>query len=242
MVSKINNITRIPDISGVKSSKNYTIKTEDEINNSIEQYLRQISNSGTNPPPAAELPKFLELVQNAIWSRQTTESIPEDKRLLVLGEDPPKIKALDSEAITFHLETRGPGQYSQGPAGSPGIKEVVSHLRSVQQHPEHIGEKLITMGRKFDNIVAFNVYAGTDIRALKRVLWFENVMAGFRWYFRLHRVKPIQQDVRRVGKVVIGELSLVKYKVSFFVGTEDTYQIGQQELKRVAMNVDMTTN
>lgn len=242
MTSKTDNITNIPDITGKKTTGNLTIKTEDEINNSINRYLREITNSGTNPPVGADLPKFLELVQNAVWSRQETEHISQNKRLLVLGEDPPKEKVIDSEAITFNLETRDPGKFSQGPALSPGAKEVTPHLRSVQQHPEHIGEKLITMGRFFDNVISFNIYAGTDIQALRRLLWFENVMAGFRWYFRLYRVNTIQLGAKRIGKVVLGELSLVKYKVSFLVRTEDTYQIGQQELKRVALQVDMATS
>lgn len=236
MVSNIDNITSIPDIKGTH------FKSEAEITAAIERYLQNVTDSGRVPPPSGDILTFFELVQNAVWSRQATENIPEDKRLIVLGDDPPEEDEIDSEAITFTLEKRDPGQWSQGRAGSGGVREVAHHQRSIQQHPEHLGEKLVTMGRAFDNVIEFHTYARTDFRSLKRALWFENVMDGFRWYFRLHRITTVQQTMRRVGKVVVGELPLVKYSVRFFARTEDTYQIGLQELKKIVLNVNMSTN
>lgn len=231
MASKIDNITNIPDI-------NYPGMTEAEVNIALESYLKQISNSGQAPIPGANIIKFFELVQNAIWSRQNTENIPEDKRLLVLGDDPPDEEEVNSEAITFYLDKREAGQHGRGPVGTKTVKEVTHHVRSVQQHPEHPSEKLLTVGRKFDNYVVFNIYARTDYQALLRVLWFENVMDSFRWYFRINRLLVLFQKTKRIGTVQVGELSLAKYSVIFFVGSEDAYQFGSQELKRIALNIN----
>lgn len=234
MASTIDNITSLPDINSTR------FKNEADVLFAIERYIENTINSGTVPPPGGKLVDFFSLVQNAVWSRQATENIQEDKRLLVIGDDPPEEEEINSEAITFSLENREPGQWSQGPAGSNGVKEVAHHQRSIQQHPEHLGEKLVTMGRYFDNVINFYIYARSSWQSLRRALWFENVMDGFRWYFRLHRINTVHIRTTKVGKVVLKEIPLIKYSVSFFVRTEDTYQIGLQELKRIILDVDIT--
>lgn len=232
MASKIDNITNIPDV-------NRPGKTEAEVDQALERYIKDVSSSGQKPIPGASISKFFELTQNVVWSRQNTENIPECKRLLVLGDDPPDEEEINTEAITFYLASREPGQHGRGPVGSNTVKEVTHHVRSIQQHPEHPSEKLVTMGRKFDNYVVFNIYARTDSQSLNRVLWFENVMDSFRWYFRVNRLLVLFQRTERIGTVQIGELSLSKYSVTFYVSTEDTYQFGSQELKRIALNIDI---
>jgi hypothetical protein len=184
---------------------------------------------------------FFELVQNVISSRQSAENIPETKRLLVLAEDPPEEKAIDTEAITIQLDDRESGSFGRSSTTSKStVREAVHHFRSVQSHPEHLNEKLITMGRSFDNIVTFNIYARTNKQSISRLLWFENLMDSFRWYFSIYLFKPVEQKAWRVGNVKIGNLSLVKYSVSYLVRTEDTYQFGSQELRHVALNVNVS--
>jgi len=234
MALRIDNITSIPDL------KNTPFRNEADITVSLNRYLENVVNSGVAPPPSGGIVELFSLVQDAIWSRQNTENVPEDRRLLVLGEDPPEEEPINTEAITFSLEDRWSGQFSQGPAGSGGVREVIHHQRSIQDHPEHLGEKLVTMGRFFDNVVNFNIYARSSLQALKRALWFENVIDGFRWYFRLYRLNLVHKNTRRIGKVILKEIPLNKYSVSFHVRTEDTYQIGLQELKKVVLSINTT--
>lgn len=238
MTSKIDNITKLPEIKGTPKM------SEADVIRIINQYIGNVINSGTAPPHAGGIQHFFELVQNVIWSRQETEKIPADKRLLVMADDPPEEKEVDTEAITFYLKSRESGAFGRTSATGGGavVKEAVHHFRSSQQHPEHPSEKLVTMGRFFDNVVVFNVYARSDHQSMTRLFWFEDVMDSFRWYFNLHRIKILELEASRIGKVVVGELPLAKYSVSFFVRTEDTYQFGSQELKHVALNVDMSTN
>lgn len=232
MVSKTDNITNIPDY-------NPKGMTENEVNRAIDFYLKSLVNSGQMPQEGGSILKYLELVQNAVKSRQNTENIPENRRLLVLYDDPPDEKEVDTEAITFYLEERGPGQWGQGSFDVNTKKELKHHVRSIQQHPEHPSEKLVTMGRGFENNIVFNIYARTDKQALKRVLWFENVMDSFAWYYRVNRIRSIQKKVIRTGPVTIGELSLAKYSMLFHVRTEDSYQFGSQELKKITLDMNI---
>jgi hypothetical protein len=239
MTSKIDNITKLPEIKGTPRM------SQSDVNRSIHQYIANVVNSGKNPPHAGDMSHFFELVQNAIWSRQETEETPECKRLLVMVNDPPEEKEVDTEAITFYLQHREPGAFGKMSASSGRstvVKEATHHHRSSQQHPEHIGEKLVTMGRFFDNTVVFNIYAASDNQAMKRLIWFENVIDSYSWYFSLHRIKIVELEASRIGKVVVGELPLAKYSVSYFVRTEDTYQFGSQELKKVVLKLDVSNN
>jgi hypothetical protein len=231
MAFKTDNITKIPDINGL---------SEVDVSAILDGYFRNLAQSTEETLPGGDILTYFKLVQNACWSRQESEDIPDNKKLLILSEEPPEEKNIDTEAITFFVNSRGPGQYSQGAPGRGSVSERTFHVRSVQQHPEHPSEKLVTMGRSFDNHVVFNIYARTDYQALKRVIWFENVMASFRWYFKIHNILSIEESVGYVGKVEIGNLSLTKYLVSFFVKTEDTYQFGSQELKRIVVNSNIS--
>jgi len=230
MASKIDNITKVPDVRGMN---------EADMKLALDGFLRNLYSSGASAPAGGNIIKYLELVQNVVWSRQETENIPEDKRLMILGEDPPDEAEVDTEAITFYLDSRGPGQHGQGSPGTNTVRERTHHVRSIQQHPEHPSEKLVTMGRSFDNYVVFNIYARTDYQALQRVLWFENVMDSFRWYFKVNRILSLQESAERIGLVNVGELSLSKYSLVFYVKTEDIYQFGSQELKEIVVNTNI---
>ena len=215
--------------------------SEAEINQIVNTYIANLREAGTNEPPQNNLLSFFELVQNAIRSREASDSVPEDKRLLVLANDPPE--ELDTEAITFFLQSRLPGSFGKGSIGQAKTREFVPHKRSEQQHPEHINEKLVTMGRRYDNQIKFHIYARDDYVALKRVLWFENVMDSFRWYFRVHGIYNVLEiGVGEKEHVTIGELVVTRYPMSYFVMTEDIYQFGSQELKSIELNTDLVIN
>lgn len=233
MVSKIDNLVDLPDIQKTRKL------TEAEVRARINKYIEQVTAAAIREPQANCLLGFFELAKNAIRSREASDSVPDGKGLLVLANDPPE--EIDTEAVTFYLQGRTPGQFNRGGAGESRIKEVVPHTRSIQQHPEHIGEKLITMGRFFDNYIAFNVYARDDFTALKRVLWLENVMDSFRWYFRVHGINQvIEMGVGDKEHVTIGELEVTKYPMSYFIRTEDTFQFGSQELRQVELDTDVS--
>lgn len=236
MVSRIDNITSVPDIEDPKVKIRYS---ETEYNRLLRTYLETVQ-SQKQFPQGSELNDFFGLVHNAIISRQNSEGVPSTKRILFLEEDPPNEDEVDTEAITFILRSRVPGRFDQGPAGAGRIKEVTGHQRSIIEHPEHPGEKLVTMGRFYDNWITFNIYARTAKAARNRLLWFERMMDAFTWYYRLHGFRVIEEGCGDKESVKLGELEITKYPISFMVRTDDTFHISTQELRSVVFNIGVS--
>jgi len=236
MESKTVSIAEIPDIGSSTQRL-----AEPEVARRIERYLSNLKKAEVQEPEHNDLLGFFGLLQNAIRSREISQKVPEGKGLLILAQDPPE--EINTEAVTFFLGARNAGQYGRGSMGTNGVKEVVPHLRSIQNHPEHAGEKLVTMGRLFDNVVRLRVYARDDLTALRRVFWLENVIDSFRWYFRVHGIRQVlEMGVGEKEQVTIGELLLTRYPMSYFVQTEDIYQFGSQELKYAELNAIVKTD
>jgi hypothetical protein len=228
MTSKIDNI-KIP---AIPRSFN-----EEEANRIIQSYISEIKRI-ENSPRGLDIVDFFPLVQKAIRTREEQDGVPIDKRLLVLEDDPPE--AIDTEAITWSIISRIPGQYDQGPAGKGKIREVVPHMRSMINHPDHPSEKLIAMGKLYSNWIQFNIYARNSKTAMNRVLWLEKVMDSFRWYFKLNSFEVIEDSVLGKEKVTIDNLVLVKYPVVYYVRSEDIYHITTQDLKRILVKTDVS--
>ena len=234
MVSKIDNIN-IPDLGDGYN--------EEDAERKVNEYIIELLENQSSVRPS-NLMDFFPLVQNAVRRREEQDlldqNIPDDrkKRLLVLEDDPPE--EIDTEAITWGVKARVPGRFDQGPAGQGRIKEVVGHVRSVINHPEHPNEKLVTMGKFYGNWVQFNIYARDKSQALKRLLWFERVMDSFHWYFRLYGFRVIEEGVGDREKVTVKDLKLIKYPITYFIRSDDTYNITTQELKRVLVTTNVS--
>jgi len=232
MVSKIENIASIPNVDYV----GITIEERDlKISNYINSFNRNFPVS-----KKAGLMDFFKLVQDVVKVKQDYDSVPIDKRLLFLAECPDI--PIDTESITYELYSRQPGQFSQGSAGQGTIREVTPHIRDIRDHPDHIGEKLVTVGQFYDNTILFNIYARTDYSAIERVLWFEKLITSFKWYFSSHGIdKIIEQTVNKRENVSINNLILVKYSIGYFIRTEDVFHFGTHELKHIDLNVNILT-
>jgi len=188
-------------------------------------------------PKGRDVNEFFPLVHKALLSRERTDNIKEGKELLFVEEDPPE--DLDTEAITFRIQSRSPGQFSQGPAGAGTHKEVRHHIRNVEEHPEHATEKLITLGKFYDNQIRFNVYARTNKRARERLLWFTSTMDSYLWYFALNGFRVIENGTGDRERPEIGGLTVVRYPVSYYVRSEDVRHLGTQEIKRILLTLDV---
>jgi hypothetical protein len=228
MASKIDNI-KIPVLS-----KNFNQEDADRL---IGNYIAEIKQS-SNCPEGTDIVDFFPLVQRALRTKEEYDQVPEGKRLLLLEDDPPE--PLDTEAITWTVISRTPGQYDQGAAGKGKIREVVPHMRTMINHPDHPSEKLIAMGKLYSNWIQFNVYARESKVALNRLLWFEKTMDSFRWFFRLNGYEVIEDSVLKKEKVIIDNLTLIKYPVIYFVKSEDVYHITTQELKKILVTTDVS--
>jgi hypothetical protein len=236
MATKLDNITVIPDLKKPGVSVHVS---EAEATQLVNNYVTVLgSRVDQTPISGTEINDFFPLVKNALISRQKSDGIPDDKQLLFIEEDPPEV--LDTEAITFFLKSRISGRFDQGPVGIGNVKESNAHIRSVREHPQHPGEKLITMGRFYDNWIVFNIYAKTNKQARERLLWFEKVMDSFNWYFRIHGYRVIEDGVGSRERSKISEHTTVtKYPITYMVRTDDTYHVSTQELKEIVINVEV---
>ena len=238
MVSKIDNISKIPSLGN-----DYD---EQEAELAVSRYVNSILGTETKPI-GNNLLEFFPLVQNAIRAREDEDFrklLPREKekyrRILALEEGPPE--KIDTISITWKLKARVPGRFDQGPAGQGRIKEVVPHIRGIVDHPDHPNEKLISMGKCYGNWIEFNIYARNKKEALKRLLWFENIMTNFYWYFNLYGFKVIEEGVGDRETVTIDELEVTKYPVVYFVRSEDVYHVTSQELKNILITTNITKN
>jgi len=237
MVNKLDNITRVPDIQRL-GGRIYL--GEAEFEQSFYTYLEQNTVKGeivsADDPP--DIKQFFTLVKEAVEARQDTEGVPADKRILFLEDDPPE--PIDSEAITFFLARRIPGSFSQGPAGAGKVREVSRHIRAVREHPTHPSEKLITIGRFYENWVTFGIWAKTNKVAMDRLIWFEHVMDAFGWLYRLHGFRVIEEEVGNRDRIKVDDLWLTHYPITYMIRLDDVFHYSSQELKHLVVkaNVD----
>ena len=238
MTNKLDNITKIPDIQRVGGR---VYLGEVEFEQSFYTYLEQLktNNSIVAKDEPSDIKQFFTLVKEAVETRQDTDGVSENKRILFLEDDPPE--ALDTESITFFLRSRLPGRYNRGPAGEGQIKEVTPHLRSITQHPTHPSEKLVTMGRFYDNWVTFGIWAKTNKVALDRLIWFEHVMDSFNWLFRLHGFRVIEEEVGNRDRIKVDELWLTHYPITYMVRLDDVFHFSTQELKHLVIKANVDT-
>ena len=213
--------------------------SEPELDRQIQNYILDLKSQQSIGQAANELNDFFPLVQKIILSRQNWERVPEDKRLLFLEDDP--IEALDTEAVTFEIQSRIPGRFDQGPAGRGKIKEVSSHYRGERDHPDHPGEKLVVMGKFYDNWIRFYVYAKTNKEARKRLFWFEGLMASFEWFFRINGFRVVEEEVGRRERVEIDGVVVTRYPVVYMVRSEDIHFYSAQKLKEVIISPSVST-
>jgi hypothetical protein len=236
MALKTDNIPSLPDPQIPKTTVRMS---ETEFTTRVTSYIQSMRNDGRFPA-SADIDGFFELVHNAVISRQEADGLAQQHRRLFLPDDPPSENEVDHIAITYMLKSRTPGQFDQGPAGRGRIKEVTGHQRYVTDHPDYPGEKLVTMGKFYSNWVTFCIYARKTSVALDNVLWFERLMDGFRWYFKMFGYEVIEEGVGPKDTVKVGDLELTKYEMSYFVRTCDTYHINTQELRSLVVDVGVS--
>jgi hypothetical protein len=192
-------------------------------------------------PIGGEINEFFPLVHKALISKQLTENIDRDKMVLFVEEDPPE--KIDTETITFYIQARSPGQFSQGPAGTGTHREVRHHIRSIKAHNDRPGETLVSAGKFYDNSIRFNVYAKTNKQARQRLIWFTKTIDQYLWYFEMSGYKVVERGVGDRERVEIdGYGTITKYPVSYYVRSEDIMHFGTQELKQVVLALDVDTS
>lgn len=238
MVTKLDNISSIPDINNIGVS---VYKTEEEIAYLTSNYIRELSSSQSEyneNQKDLNIFDFLKLVKICIETRQNTEGVPVSNRINFFENDPPNV--IDNETIAFDLQARIPGQMNQAPLGRGTIREVTPHIRSIVQHPTIPNNKLITYGKYYEDLIHFYTYAREVKTALIRALWFEKLMDSFHWCFRLHGFRPIEEGIGKKEIVNIGESEIVKYTIGYRLRSDDTFNVTEQELRKIIFDFNVS--
>ena len=221
---------------------NINLPSELEINatviqNHIKRYVT-LAKVSERWPVGKDINDFFPLVHRALYSAQLTEKIPKEKMVRFVEQDPPE--EIDTETITFYIQARNPGQFSQGPAGTQSHREVGHHVRNIRNHPDFPGEKLVTLGKFYDNYIKFNIYARDNKTARKRLLWFTRVMSRYDWYFKSKGFdKVIELGVGDRKVINIDNLKVVNYPITYFVKSEDLIHTGEQEMKQIVFSTEI---
>ena len=237
MVTRANNITKIPDAFVPRTSFQMN---EMDYETLVQSYIKEIAPTvtlGSRSGTGYTIDDFFKLVKEVVLVRQNTENVPESHRVLFLEDEPPE--DLDTEAITFDLITREPGLISRGSAGSNGVREVTSQIRSVTDDTTSPGQKIVEHGRHYDHLIEFYAYARSPHVARQRVLWLEGVINSFYWLFFFYGFKVIENGITKKEKVKIGNLTLFRYPLSFFVRCDSLHYKYSQELREILIKINL---
>lgn len=239
MTNKLDNITSIPDL---QIPRTRIQRSESDVSSLIDTYLREQRASlpkGREFLDSFSILDFLYLLRKVIESRQNTEGIKDENRILFLEEDPQE--EIDTEAITFSIMYRKPGQFSKGPIGKGSVvRELTPHLRRYEDNQNVPGEKILTYGKLHDTKITFWCNARTDKVAIRRALWLTQVMDSFSWFFFLYGFRVIEQGIEEKEKERIKDLDIVKYPVTYIIQNDDTFQVSSQEFRELLLNLEIS--
>lgn len=197
---------------------------------------------------AKDIYDFCDLVDQAISHRQNVQKIAEDARVILTQETADVDQRL--EAITFHLEKRSPGQFSEGSPFSGDVRNFRPIVREVLADPDNPGYRKIYLGYWYDNLVNFTCWARTNKEANKRSLWFEQLMEDYRWSMELQGISRILfwdrgPDVERtVDTTSTNQSSTNKYygrPMLYYVRTERITTVSEKELEQLIVKLHIST-
>lgn len=201
------------------------------------------------PGTAKDVYEFCDLVREAVEHKSQMENVTDDARVILTQEFSDVDQQL--EAITFNLERRQPGQFSEGPPFGGDVKNLRPIIREVMQDPDNPGYRKVIMGYWYDNLVRFTCWARTNKQANKRALWFEELMEDYTWFYRVRGVSrvlfwdrgsDVEKLVDAAGPSESGASTTNKYygrPLFYFVRTEKIRTYSEKELEQLLINVSV---
>lgn len=194
------------------------------------------------PREAQDIDGFFVLVNNALKDKQVDEGIGDDKKLIFTEELPPV--DLATEVVTYSLIRREPATMG-GPPFEGSRHELKSHIRSIEDDPNHVGFKVITLGQHFENEVIFTCWAKTNKQANKRALWFEDLMREYAWYLKYNGVMEciFMRRLEDSSLDLTGERNILYARpLVYYVRTERLTHLSEPTIRRIVVQYDTDTN
>jgi len=188
------------------------------------------------PGKAKNIVEAMELVGEAIEDYQERTNKNADARVFFTYHKPDTDTKL--EAISVHLIDREPGVMSRTSLkarhGADKVRNLRPLTREITDDPDNPGYKRAILGYFYDNTIRLTCWARTNKAALERMMWLEEVMEQYQWFFQISGVSRVLYDGRGDDEVVVTSNNKI-YGVSmdFFVRTERLRAISQKTLEEI---------
>lgn len=188
------------------------------------------------PGTSKNIIEVMSLVKDSIEDYENRQNTNTRDRVTVVYEDPDK--ELETETISLSIETRQPGAFQTGPPLGAQIKNQRPLLREETADPDHPGYRRAILGYFHDNTLRLTCWALTNKTANARMLWLEEVMEQYIWYFRISGVNRFLY--LKHGPQLVKTVSnnrIYGRPIDYFVRTETIRAISEKELETIYVNL-----
>jgi hypothetical protein len=193
------------------------------------------------PGNAKNIVEFLDLVKDALDDYQNRTHIVGREKVIFTYEDPDK--PIQFETISIGLERRQPGAFSQGPPLAGKVKNLRPILREEGHDPEEPGYRRAVLGYFHDNVMRITCWALTNKAANSRMLWLEEVMEQYTWYFRISGINRFLYEKHAAPLVrTVGNVRLFGRPVDYFVRTETLRTVKEKELEVIYLRLALRSD
>lgn len=225
----------VPDVSRLTDEQ-----VRQYILESLQSQAASAQQASVGPSPAADLPRFYELLNQALANQQAKEGAVKTVKL-VEGYPPTDFQG---EVITFSLRRREPATFSQERPFSVGKRNYKPILREAFPDPREPGYLTLVFGLLFDNLVELTCWALTHKEANARALWLEELMLSYAWYFRQGGVNQLVYFGRDQDMVHTSEDNqrLLGRPLLYYLRTEKLYTVREKTIDELVVSLRAATS
>lgn len=194
------------------------------------------------PREAQDIDGFYTLVNRAIKDKQIDDDTVANKKIIFTEEMPPS--EMTTEVITYSLQRREPATFG-GKAHQGNHRELKPHIRSIEDDPNNVGFKVVTLGQQFENEIIFTCWAKTNKQVNKRALWFEDFMKEYAWYFKYNGLMEcfFQRRLADYTLDLQGDNNTLHARpLVYYVRTERLTHLSEPTIRRIIVQYDTKTD
>lgn len=190
---------------------------------------------------AKDISEFYTLVKQAITHSENADNVSAERKVDFSRDYTLDPDGMKNEIITYKLERRQPGDFSQGDPFGGSVKNLKPIFRESVDDKDNPTYKKLIFGYWYDNEVEFICYGRTNKEADERALWFEKLMNNYSWFFRY-------SGINRVLYLGRGEETSEKFdgytmsgrSIRYFVKTEEISVVSEKAIEQIVLNLSIT--
>jgi len=193
----------------------------------------------TSLGPSKNIVEVMSLVKDAIEDYEKRTSVPDKSKVTVVYDEPHI--AIELETISLKIQQREPGMFGQDKPfqnSAGAVKNIVPILREEGDDPDNPGYKRAIFGYWHDNILRITCWSMTNKEANARMLWLEEVMEQYRYYFIVHGTNRFfyWRHPDQIAKIISNNI-LYGRPIDFYVKTETIRAVSEKELEQIYIKV-----